>query len=67
MSFIEEQRKQILEENNTAQTDFLDFLENIFNGPHSQFDSRLGTDHPRFKKPHFNAKHLGILIDSENS
>ena len=29
MSFIEEQRKQILEENNTAQTDFLDFLENL--------------------------------------
>lgn len=29
MSFIEEQRKQILEENNTAQADFLDFLENL--------------------------------------
>jgi len=29
MSFIEEQRKQILEENNTAQTDFLDFVENL--------------------------------------
>jgi hypothetical protein len=29
MSFIEEQRKQILEENNTAQADFLDILEHL--------------------------------------
>lgn len=29
MNFIEEQRKQILEENNTAQADFLDYLENL--------------------------------------
>lgn len=29
MSFIEEQRKQVLEDNNIAQSDFLDFLENL--------------------------------------
>jgi len=29
MSFVEEQRKQILEENNTAQSDFLDVLEHL--------------------------------------
>ena len=29
MSFIEEQRRQILEENNTAQTEFLDILEHL--------------------------------------
>ena len=29
MSFIEEQRKQVLEENNTAQAEFFDFLENL--------------------------------------
>ena len=29
MSFLEEQRKQILEENNTAQADFLDVLEHL--------------------------------------